>query len=113
MSLIHTDTLAEVLPIGSIIQGISVEYGDDYNFDFIVLNSAYDITIESNAGDSSLVKIEGDLNSIVELPVTAVYSTGFWVGPDYETHFVIRTDEGEVKFIWVGYVSGDVEARAC
>lgn len=118
MSLIH-DTFTNLLLAGTIIEGLSVEYGDDFERDFIIFHvlpscrGTVDVIVDSIAGDSRLVEIQGDLSHLIDSPVTAAYAESIWHIGEMVTNIIVRTALGEVTFIWSGYASDDVEARTC
>jgi hypothetical protein len=100
------------------IEGMSVEMGDDVNRDFVVLNTkdalSPDVIIDSSSGHSRLVEVTGDLTSVLNTRITGGYAATSYHEGEWTTTFEIRSELGEVQFIWVGKVgSGDVEIRKC
>lgn len=107
----------QYIPAGTIIGGISAEYGDDYERDFLTFHLDYSptgystATIDSVTGNSVLIEIKGDLSNLIESPVIVAYVSTNWELNQCYTDIVIRTALGEVTFVWVGDASYDLEVQ--
>lgn len=115
MSLTPTFDFEAAL-LGKTILNISAELGDEVGPDFVIFSfglGTQDVIVDSQSGDSCLYEIQGDLEHLLETPVTAAYTSSSWYAGECITNFILRTALGEVTFIWVGNVSSDVEVRAC